>query len=160
MINELNLIKQLITMFPKIERIKGMHPGAVLKWALNKYNIQASQLSEGISEHKQTLSAILNEKRGINPTLSIKLGAYFKIRPEYFMLIQAEYQVQSAINAQNNNDQSPKPKIRKVIFWDTDFEKLDWRKNKKAIIERVKERGNKKEIEEVLAYYKLRIDIP
>ena len=146
-------------MFPKIERIKGMHPGTVLKWALNKYNIHASQLSEEISEHKQTLSAILNEKRGVNPSLSIKLGSYFKIKPEYFMLIQAEYEVQCAINAQSENDQLPKPKIRKVIFWDTDFEKLDWRKNKKAIIARVKERGNQKEIEEVLKYYKLKKEI-
>lgn len=146
-------------MFPKIERIKGMHPGAVLKWALNKYNIQASQLSEEISEHKQTLSAILNEKRGVNPSLSIKLGAYFKIKPEYFMLIQAEYEVRCAINAQSENDQLPKPNIRKVIFWDTDFDKLDWRKNKKAIIERVKERGNQKEIEEVLKYYKSKKEI-
>ncbi len=146
-------------MFPKIERIKGMHPGAVLKWALNKYNIQASQLSEEISEHKQTLSAILNEKRGVNPSLSIKLGAYFKIKPEYFMLIQAEYEVQCAMNAQSENNQLPKPKIRKVIFWDTDFDKLDWRKNKKAIIERVKERGNQKEIEEVLKYYKSKKEI-
>ena len=146
-------------MFPKIERIKGMHPGTVLKWALNKYNIHASQLSEEISEHKQTLSAILNEKRGVNPSLSIKLGSYFKIKPEYFILIQAEYEVQCAINAQSENDQLPKPKIRKVIFWDTDFEKLDWRKNKKAIIARVKERGNQKEIEEVLKYYKLKKEI-
>jgi hypothetical protein len=33
-------------------------------------------------------------------------------------------------------------KFRKVLFWDTSIEKIDWEKQKRAVIERVFERGN------------------
>lgn len=32
--------------------------------------------------------------------------------------------------------------IRTILFWDTKIDKLDWQKQKKAIIKRVFERGN------------------
>ena len=33
-----------------------------------------------------------------------------------------------------------------MIFWDTTIDKIDWNKNKKAIIKRILERGNTNEI--------------
>ena len=43
--------------------------------------------------------------------------------------------------------------IRKVIFWDTSFDKIDWNKNKRAIIKRILERGNNIEINEIISFY-------
>lgn len=47
------------------------------------------------------------------------------------------------------------PKIRKIIFWDTDFNKINWGKYKRSVIERVLERGTKDEINEIKKFYNL-----
>ncbi len=35
--------------------------------------------------------------------------------------------------------------LRKILFWDTDINKIDWHKQYKAIIQRILERGNENE---------------
>lgn len=44
-------------------------------------------------------------------------------------------------------------KLRKSLFWDTDYERLDWDKHAKYIIERVLHRGTWQEFKDMLAYY-------
>lgn len=49
-------------------------------------------------------------------------------------------------------------KLRRVLFWDTSFDKIDpiaigWDKNKRAVIKRVLERGNTTEIDEITSFY-------
>jgi len=83
--------------------------------------------------------------------LSIKLSRAFGTDKDYFMLLQASYEVKKA---ESEFRVAPNTDIfRKVIFWDTDFDKIDWDKNKSAVIKRVLERGNKKEIEEIISFY-------
>lgn len=138
-------------MLPELHKIKGIHPGAILKRELKQRGIKSNELAITLGEHKQTISAILNEKRGINAKLSIKIGEALGIDDDYFMILQAVYEVREAT----------KPKlftpnlenIRKVLFWDTNFEELDWNKNRKAIIKRIFERGNDLEIKEIISFY-------
>ena len=47
------------------------------------------------------------------------------------------------------------PNIRKILFWDTDFNKINWGRYKRAVIERVLERGSKEEIIEIKKFYNL-----
>lgn len=139
-------------MLPRLNKIKGIHPGALLRWALDNQNLKASDLAAAIGEHKQTISAILHKRRSINPNLSIKLSKTFKTEKDYFMLLQASYDVK--IIAASEPKETPNlNNIRPVIFWDTDFAKIDWHKNKRAIIKRVLERGNTTEIHEIISFY-------
>jgi len=139
-------------MLPKLDKIKGVHPGDLLKRELKIQKIKGTQLASCIGEHKQTISALLNKRRGINPKLSIKLAKQFNVDEDYFMLLQASYDVK--ITAQAETKKTPDiNNIRKVLFWDTTFEKIDWNKNKKAVIKRVLERGNKTEINEIISFY-------
>lgn len=139
-------------MLPEISKIKGLHPGLILQREIKRNNIKSSQLAMSIGEHKQTISAIINQKRGINPELSIKLADYFHEEEDYFMMLQAGYEVKSALT--KNRERKPNlNNIRKVLFWDTTFDKIDWDKNKRAIIKRVLERGNDKEINEIIEFY-------
>ncbi|WP_159018699.1 HigA family addiction module antitoxin [Algibacter sp. L3A6] len=139
-------------MLPKISKIKGVHPGLILQREIKRCNIKSSQLAIAIGEHKQTISAIINQKRGINPELSIKLADYFHEEEDYFMMLQAGYEVKIALT--KNSERKPNlNNIRKVLFWDTTFDKIDWDKNKRAIIKRVLERGNDKEINEIIEFY-------
>ena len=80
-------------MIPELSKIKGIHPGAILKRELKKLGLKNNELADKLEEHKQTISAILHQKRGINATLSIKLGHFFGIEEDYFMLLQASYEV-------------------------------------------------------------------
>jgi len=139
-------------MLPQLYNIKGIHPGLILKRELKRNNIRSNDLAIAINEHKQTISAILNQRRGINPSISIKLAKKFDIDEDYFMLLQASYEVKKALipktkKLPNTNN------FRKVIFWDTSLDKIDWNKNKRAVIKRIMERGNKKEINEIISFY-------
>lgn len=141
-----------LIMLPRLNKIKGIHPGTLLRWELKNRNLKSSKLAEAIGEHKQTISAILNKRRDINPSLSIKLSKAFKTDKDYFMLLQASYDVkiiaESQIKSMPNTEN-----IRRIIFWDTNFDKIDWDKNKKAVIKRVLERGNEAEIKEIISFY-------
>ncbi|CAN0591942.1 unnamed protein product, partial [Ectocarpus sp. 12 AP-2014] len=139
-------------MLPSLNKIKGIHPGTLLRWELDNQNLKSSELADAIGEHKQTISAILNKRRAINPSLSIKLSKIFKTEKDYFMVLQAIYDVK--IMAESELKEKPNiNKIRSVIFWDTDINKIDWNKNKKAVIKRILERGNKIEINEIISFY-------
>ncbi|MBU2950459.1 HigA family addiction module antidote protein [Tamlana agarivorans] len=139
-------------MLPRFNKIKGIHPGTLLKWALDNQNLKGSELADAIGEHKQTISAILNKRRSVNPSLSIKLSQIFKTEKDYFMCLQASYDVK--IIAESELKETPNlNNIRKVVFWDTDINTIDWDKNKKAVIKRILERGNNTEIHEIISFY-------
>lgn len=140
-------------MLPKIEKIKGIHPGYILKRELKKRGLKISELASNIDEHKQTLSAIINRKRKITPILSIKLSKTFSVSQDYFMLLQASYEVKT-IAASIEEDEKPNlEKFRRILFWDTDINSINWGKQRKAIIKRVLERGNNDEISELIDFY-------
>ena len=46
-----------------------------------------------------------------------------------------------------------KPIINRRIFWDTDFDKIDYDKSWKSVIERVFDRGDIEDIRQVRRYY-------
>ncbi len=141
-------------MLPELNRIKGIHPGAILKRELKALGIKSNEMAASVNEHKQTISAILNERRGITPRLSIKLADYFRVEVDYFMCIQGCYEVNQELEQQKMIGLTPNLKLfRKALFWDTDFEKLDWEKMKSAIILRIFERGNEMEIQEIISFY-------
>jgi hypothetical protein len=43
--------------------------------------------------------------------------------------------------------------IPKILFWDTDIDKIDWDRQKRAVIQRLFERGNEIEINEIISFY-------
>jgi len=140
-------------LLPEISKIKGIHPGAVLKRALKQSAIRKKEIAKCINEYPQTISAILNERRGINPALSIKLANFFKIDPAYFMILQAYYEVELARRASEKEKTPDLKKFRKVVFWDTNMYNLNWEKQSEAIIKRVFQRGNREEFSEILSFY-------
>lgn len=143
-------------MLPELHKVRGIHPGAILKRELKKLNIKAVQLAREIDEHPQTISAITKERRGINPGLSIKLGDFFGCRNDYFMLLQASFEVENVAMKGTRSGPTLVGKIRKSIFWDTQIETIDWEKHKRSVIQRLLERGNGAEIKELIRFYGLK----
>jgi addiction module HigA family antidote len=139
-------------MIPAFSKVKGVHPGAVLKRELKLLGQKKCELAQELGEFPQTVGAIFNEKRGVNPKLSIKLGRKFQVADDYFMMLQASYDVKKA-HAVAESQLPDLSKIRRVLFWDTDFDKIDWDKNRKPVLKRVFERGNEEEIAEMIRFY-------
>ncbi|MDD3788404.1 MAG: helix-turn-helix domain-containing protein [Petrimonas sp.] len=141
-------------MLPEITKIRGIHPGAVLRRELKKKGLQAKQFALSLGEHPQTINAICNERRGINPTLSIKLGKALDADEAYFMQLQAFYEVKKQKYVMAKNGQKPNLlKFSNMLFWDTDMQKIDWIRQRKAVVKRVFERGNADEINEIIRFY-------
>ena len=140
-------------MIPDINKIKGIHPGAILKREIKQRGLKNKELAILVNEHAQTISAIINEKRSINPNLSIKLGMKLGVEDDYFMLLQASYDVKKAQSKKIIQETPNLKKIRNILFWDTNFNKIDWVKNRKLVIKRIFERGNEEEICEIISFY-------
>jgi addiction module HigA family antidote len=140
-------------MLPDINKIKGVHPGAIIRREIKKRGLKNKDFALEVNVHAQTISAIIKEKRSITPKLSIRLGTNLGVESDYFMLLQASYNVKQA-QLQSKSQLTPNlKKIRKNLFWDTDFSKIDWQKNKRSIIKRIFERGNDEEIKEIINFY-------
>ncbi|MBN2396504.1 MAG: HigA family addiction module antidote protein [Candidatus Atribacteria bacterium] len=140
-------------MLPKLDKIMGIHPGYILNRELKSRGIKSSELASSINEHKQTISAILNKKRKITPSLSIKLSKKFNVAQDYFMLLQASYDVNTFATKSSARKKPNLAEFRQVLFWDTNINQIDWEKQQRAIIKRVLERGNSQEITELINFY-------
>lgn len=139
-------------MLPELSKIKGIHPGAILKRELLLRGLKNKELASSLEEHAQTISSILKEKRGVNPNLSIKLGNLLGVDADYFMLLQASHDVIKAQKRKTSRTPDLN-NIRAALFWDTDFNKIDWIKDEKAVVKRIFERGNATEISEIISFY-------
>lgn len=140
-------------MLDTINIIKGVHPGIILDRELKKRNLPSSRFAMSIDEYPQTISAIINQRRGMNPKLSLKIESVLGIEEGYFMVLQAFYDIKEAKRDLSKNLKPDLSKIRPGIFWDARIENINWIESKKSIIKRVFERGNDSEILEIIRFY-------
>ena len=134
-----------------IDIIKGIHPGKFVERELKKRNLNQRQFALSIGEHPQTLSAIIKGSRRMNVALSLKIEEQLELEEGFLMTLQVFYDIKEA-----KNDSNYKPdisKLRKVTFWDTSFDKIDWKQNKVAVIKRIFSRGTEIEQEEIIRFY-------
>ncbi len=135
-----------------IEKFKGIHPGIVLDREFKKRAIQQRPFALSISEHPQTLNAITKAKRKLNTALALKIEEKLGLEEGTLALLQTYFDINEEKNKQNQN--TPKLSLlRKSLFWDTDINKIDWSKQYKAVIQRIFERGNEAEKDEVIRFY-------
>ncbi len=138
-----------------LDTIKGIHPGYVLERELEKRDLRKGQFALSLGEFPQTLTAITKGKRRMNTALALKIEKLLAIEEGYFMVLQVYYDIEQEKKKEKQlNAQKPNlGLLRKVLFWDTDIEKIDWQKQKKAVIKRIFERGNEEEKKEISRYY-------
>jgi antitoxin HigA-1 len=131
--------------------IKGMHPGKYVERELNKRELNQRQFAITIKEHPQTLNAIIKGTRSMNTNLSLKIESELGLDEGFLMTLQVYYDIK-IINKKNQLTPDLS-KLRKVTFWDTTFDKIDWDKNKIGVIKRVFSRGNEAEQNEIVRFY-------
>ena len=79
-------------------------PGEVLlEEFLKPMNISQNKLAEDISVPPNRISQIVNGKRDITADTALRLGRYFSIEPEFWMNLQARYNMKQARNRIGSN---------------------------------------------------------
>lgn len=134
-----------------LELIKGIHPGKFLERELNKRELNQRQFAIAINEHPQTLNAIIKGKRSMNIELSLKIEKALNFEEGFLMTLQVFHDIK--ITNKKNQATPDLTKIRKVTFWDTSIDKIDWDKNKISVIKRIFSRGNEEEQNEIIRFY-------
>jgi len=137
----------------RLEILKGIHPGILIEKDLKKKKLPSGRFAIAINEFPQTLSAIINGRRSMNLPLSLKIEKELGYDEGFLMTLQLYHDIKTLKQKESAKYKPDLTKFRKVIFWDTDMQQIDWIKNKRAVIERVFERGNEIEQEEIIRFY-------
>jgi plasmid maintenance system antidote protein VapI len=133
--------------------VKGIHPGIVLERELKKRSLPKGPFALSINAFPQTLSAITKGKRNMNIPLALKIEEALGWEEGYLMTLQVFYDIKQEKLRQNLGQHPDFAKLRPILFWDTRMEKIDWPRQKRAVIERVFERGNEQEKQEITHFY-------
>jgi len=133
--------------------LKGLHPGVVLERELKKRKLSKGRFAISINEFPQTLGAITNGKRSMNTSLALRIEHALNMEEGYFMTLQVFYDIKEEKHKQASINTPDFSKLRSILFWDTKMDKIDWNRQKRAVIKRVFERGNEKEKEEITRFY-------
>ena len=143
-----------LNMNATIDLLKGLHPGHYLENELKKRKISKKVFAESVHEHLQTIVSITKAKRKFTPELSIKTDAFLQLDEGFILTLQAFYEIKKA-KEQLDTTKPDLTKIRPILFWDTDIDKIQWQKEKESVIKRVSDRGNEQEKEEIFRFYNL-----
>lgn len=136
----------------RFENYKGIHPGIVIERELKKRGIKQRPFAQSVAEHPQTFNAITKGKRSLPTHLALKIENELQIEEGTLVLLQAYYDIQ-LIKEANQKATPDLNKIRTALFWDTDINRINWETQYKAVIQRVYERGNDEEKNEINRFY-------
>lgn len=136
---------------------KGIPPGKVIYRELQKKKLSQREFAKSIAIHSQTLNAVIQNRRKLTVDMALKIEKGLDLPEGTLLMLQVYHQIEEYKD--NHNFNSPygnrKPNLRKILFWDTDFSKLDWVKQKDSIISRVMGMGNENEKKEIARFYKI-----
>lgn len=138
-----------------LDILKGIHPGFVLERELKKRGIAKSRFALQIGEYPQTLVSITKGKRKMNTALSLRIEQELNLEEGFLMTLQVFHEI--AEEKKRGQKTPDLDKLRLSLFWDTDIKTIDWIKYKRAVIERVFQRGNDREKQEIESFYGIEI---
>ena len=78
-------------------KMRLIHPGEILRDELNELGLSANALAKALGVPANRITAILNEQRSITGDTALRLAKYFDTTPEFWMNLQAAYEVKRAI---------------------------------------------------------------
>jgi plasmid maintenance system antidote protein VapI len=136
----------------EFEILKGIHPGIILDRKIKARKLSKGRFALMINEYPQTLGAITNGKRSMNTSLALKIEQALNLAEGFLMTLQVFYDIKQ----EKRKTEMARPdfsRLRRGLFWDTDMEKINWQQQKRAVIQRVFERGNSTEKAEITRFY-------
>lgn len=90
-------------------------------------------------------------KRKMNTDLALKIEKALSIEEGFFMTLQVFYEIKEFKKKQILHPDFTK--LRRIIFWNTKMDNIDWETQKNSVLKRVFERGNEIEKNEIIRFY-------
>jgi len=85
-----------------------VHPGEILlEEFLKPLNMSQTELAKKLGVSYRTVNEIVNEKRSISPEMAIKLSAFFKTTPQFWMNLQRDYDLWRTYKKLERNSKIP-----------------------------------------------------
>lgn len=137
----------------RLDILKGIHPGRLIDRDLKKRNISQRAFAASIGEHSQTLNAVITGRRNLTVEMALKIERAFGYEEGFLLTLQAYYAIAEYKHHLQSLSIEGVPNIRRSLFWDTDFDAIDWGRYRDAVIVRVAERGNDAEKAEIARFY-------
>lgn len=110
-------------MIDELSIIKGLHPGFYLERELERRHLGKGRFAISIQEYPQTLVSITKGKRKMNTGLALKIEKALGIEEGFLMILQVYFDIANE-NKKSNSGQPDLSKLRPVLFWDTEPQKL------------------------------------
>jgi len=128
--------------------------GAVLDRIRTKEHLTQRELALRSEIPYQRINDFIANRRRISPENSLRLEKALGLDYQcFFYQIQTNYEIFMATSRLSKPVYPDISKFRKTLFWDTDFDTIDWQRNSEWIIQRVFEYGNESEIKETIRFY-------
>jgi hypothetical protein len=89
----------------------------------------------------------------MNTPLAMRIEEALEMEEGYFMTLQIYHEIREERKRRGEHYHPDISKLRKILFWDTQMEKIDWKEHKSVVIKRVFERGNEAERDEIVRFY-------
>lgn len=140
-------------MSQELEILKGIHPGIFLEHKIKERKLSKGRFALMINEYPQTLGTITKGRRSMNTALALKIEQELNLEEGFLMTLQVFYDIKHEKRRLIEKSHPDLSKLRPGLFWDTDIEKIDWQRQKRAVIQRIFERGNSIEKEEITRFY-------
>ena len=136
-----------------IEILKGIHPGKIIGRELTRRGMSQRAFASDIKEHSQTLNAVITGRRHLTTEMALKIEKALGYEEGFLLTLQVYHAIAEHKNRMASSSVIGVPDIRKSLFWDTDFDSIDWGRHKDAVIRRILERGNNEEKIEIARFY-------
>lgn len=80
----------------KKTQLAPVHPGKILLRGIKDYKLTVYRVAKDTGIPRSTLDAIVNERRPVSPENALRLARYFNTSPEYWINLQAGYDLRIA----------------------------------------------------------------
>ena len=86
---------------------KPTHPGEMLREEfLVPMNITQRELADAVHVPYQRINELVNQKRGVTPSTALRLGKFFGVSPDFWLILQMRWELYKAQNTEKNEIES------------------------------------------------------
>lgn len=100
-----------------------VHPGKILSEEMKSIGINASDLARRIVVPDNRIYQLVHGKRSLTADTALRLSKFFNTTPEYWMNLQAAYELKTAREAVNEVLQEIKPYKPKIVQSEMGFQR-------------------------------------
>jgi addiction module HigA family antidote len=89
-----------------------IHPGEVLAEELEELGVSPTELSRQLCVPPNCITQIIQGKRSITGDTALRLGHWFGTIPQFWLNLQAAYDLRVAEQASADHGAGPRPRVR------------------------------------------------